>query len=157
MPQRQALPCIAASMSLSVGFGVFVEQRGGGHDLAGLAVAALHDVDVEPGFLDRLADRRLRRSPSIVVTRLAPTDETGVTQARGDLAIEMHGAGAARGDAAAELRALQVELVAQDPEQRHVAVATSTVSVLPFTLSVYAIVRAPRACVELQSLLRPLL
>src|SRR5262245_13582742 len=31
------------------------EQGGGGHDLAGLAVAALHDLEVEPGLLNPLA------------------------------------------------------------------------------------------------------
>src|SRR5258706_7879365 len=33
------------------------EQRGGGHDLAGLAVAALDDLEIEPRLLDFLADR----------------------------------------------------------------------------------------------------
>src|SRR5437773_8573045 len=32
--------------------GVLRQQRGGGHDLAGLAVAALHDLEVEPRLLD---------------------------------------------------------------------------------------------------------
>src|SRR5262249_60434866 len=31
------------------------EQRGGSHDLAGLAVAALNDLQVEPGLLNPLA------------------------------------------------------------------------------------------------------
>src|SRR5207237_338294 len=35
------------------------EQRGGGHDLARLAVAALHDLHVQPGLLGPLAARRL--------------------------------------------------------------------------------------------------
>ena len=33
-------------------------MRRGGHDLAGLAVAALHDLEIEPGLLHRLARRR---------------------------------------------------------------------------------------------------
>src|SRR6478736_4311932 len=35
--------------------GVLGEQRARGHQLAGLAIAALHHVDVEPGLLQRLA------------------------------------------------------------------------------------------------------
>src|SRR2546426_8248830 len=38
------------------GRGVLRQQRGGGHDLAGLAVAALHDLEVEPRLLHLLAD-----------------------------------------------------------------------------------------------------
>ena len=34
------------------------QQRAGAHDLAGLAVAALHHVQIKPGFLHRLAFRR---------------------------------------------------------------------------------------------------
>src|ERR1700754_2412627 len=36
------------------GFGIFREQGGGLHDLAGLAVAALRDIDLSPGFLHRV-------------------------------------------------------------------------------------------------------
>src|SRR5256714_10099251 len=35
------------------------QQRGSGHDLARLAVAALHDLHVQPGLLRPLAARRL--------------------------------------------------------------------------------------------------
>ncbi len=45
-------------MSASVGCGLLAEQRGGGHDLARLAVAALHDLVVEPGLLHPGAGRR---------------------------------------------------------------------------------------------------
>ena len=37
-----------------VGVRVGVEQGDGGHDLAGLAVAALRDLLVDPGLLDRM-------------------------------------------------------------------------------------------------------
>ena len=43
-----------------------------------------------------------------------------MTQERHGVAVEVHGAGAALRDAAAELGAGEAEQVAQDPEQRHV-------------------------------------
>src|SRR5271166_3826255 len=46
---------IAGHRSVDVGFRrvrISREQRGGGHDLARLAVAALHDPQIEPGLLD---------------------------------------------------------------------------------------------------------
>ena len=54
VPQRQMLPLMAASMSASVGSGFCFEQRGRGHDLAGLAVAALRDVVLDPRGLQRM-------------------------------------------------------------------------------------------------------
>ena len=53
-----------SSISSSVGFGFFAQQRGGGHDLSGLAVAALRHVLVDPGLLQRVAQvgRRALRS-----------------------------------------------------------------------------------------------
>ena len=59
---------------------------------------------------------------SMVVTALSPTLSTGVTQERIGLAVDMHGAGAAQGHAAAELGAGHAEHVAQHPQQRRVAV-----------------------------------
>ena len=46
---------IAASMSASRGLRVRLQQRGRGHDLAGLAVAALRHVVLQPGDLHRMA------------------------------------------------------------------------------------------------------
>ena len=60
VPQRQML-VIAASMSASVGLGFCREQRRGGHDHAGLAVAALRHLVLDPGLLhlvQRLAAAR---------------------------------------------------------------------------------------------------
>ena len=54
---------IASSMSASVGFGVCLQQRGGRHDLAGLAVAALRHVVLQPGRLHRMAERRPPTGP----------------------------------------------------------------------------------------------
>jgi hypothetical protein len=39
------------------GVGILGQQSRGGHDLAGLAVAALHDLKFAPGVLDALAGR----------------------------------------------------------------------------------------------------
>ena len=50
MPQRQMLPFMAALMAASGG--VRGEQGDGGHDLTGLAVAALWDLLRDPGFLN---------------------------------------------------------------------------------------------------------
>ena len=51
--QRQTLPAIAASMSASLGRFVLGEQRGRGHHLAGLAIAALGHVEFLPRGLHR--------------------------------------------------------------------------------------------------------
>ena len=61
-------------------------------------------------------------SPSIVVTRRPAILPTGVEHdARRD-AVEMHGAGAAEAAAAAELGADEIEVIAQDPEQRRLRI-----------------------------------
>src|SRR5262249_55225230 len=95
------------------------EQRGRRHDLTGLTVAALHDLHIEPRLLDLLADRGG-----------ADCLDGGDRMAYGGAdrhyagspgnAIQMHRAGAAERDAAAELGAVHPEHVAQDPEQGHV-------------------------------------
>ena len=60
-------------------------------------------------------------SPSSVVT--APlTSATGSTQERTACAVDVHGAGAALAEPAAEARALQREVVAQHVEQRGVGI-----------------------------------
>ena len=80
VPQRQMLPAMAASMSASLGLGVCGEQRGGRHDLARLAVAALHYLDLprllHPGPHRIVADRLDRRN------LLLAAADTGVTQER---------------------------------------------------------------------------
>ena len=56
----------------------------------------------------------------MVVTCFAPTLSTATRQERIGDAVDVHGAGAALGDAAAELGAGQAERVAQHPQQRRV-------------------------------------
>ena len=75
------LPAIAPSMSASLGFGLRLQQRRGRHDLARLAVAALHHVDLAPGGLHRLPTGSLPIA-SMVVIFLPSAADTGVTQER---------------------------------------------------------------------------
>jgi hypothetical protein len=51
-----------------------------------------------------------------------PTADTGVTQERIGWPSTMHGAGAALREAAAEMRIVEPEIVAQRVEQRHVGI-----------------------------------
>jgi len=53
VPQRQMLPDIAASISASLGSDFSPGCRGR-HDLARLAVTALHDLQVQPRLLNFL-------------------------------------------------------------------------------------------------------
>jgi hypothetical protein len=75
---------VARHRVVDVGIGrlaVLAEQRDGAHDLAGLAVAALHDVELAPGFLHHLADA-IGIDASMVVILRPTTADTGVVQAR---------------------------------------------------------------------------
>src|SRR2546425_12668731 len=94
-------------------------QRGGSHDLAGLAVAALHDLEVEPGPLHLAAARRFAHG---LDGRDRLADDRGHRRDAGAdrPAIQMHRAGSAQRRAAAELGAGQSDHVAQYPEQGHV-------------------------------------
>ena len=112
------LPFIARSMSASRRPGRRRQQRRGRHDLPGLAVAALRHIDLLPRDLQRMRavrgqpfERRDRRVGGGRHRRLA-----GANRA----AAHVHGAGAALSDAAAELRALQIQHIANDPQQGHV-------------------------------------
>src|SRR5262249_20647249 len=82
------------------------------------AIAALNDLEVEPGLLDLLADGSASdrldgrdRMPD----RSRDRHHAGSS---GD-AIQVHRAGAAERSAATELGPVHAEQVAQDPEQRH--------------------------------------
>src|SRR2546422_3249377 len=98
---------------------VLRQQRGGGHDLAGLAVAALHDLEVEPRLLDPLADGcgadALDGGDGMADRGAHRRDARSSWYA-----VEVHGAGAAQCGAAAELGASHAEQVPQDPKQGHV-------------------------------------
>src|SRR5437879_203525 len=100
------------------GMGILREQRRGGHDLPRLAVAALRHV-----FLDPRALHGVRAVPGEALDRGHPFAGDGghgqYAGARRD-AVQVDGAGAALGDAAAELGAGEPERVAQHPEERRV-------------------------------------
>src|SRR2546422_5248812 len=100
------------------GVRILREQRRGGHDLPRLAIAALRHV-----FLDPRALHRVRAVLGQAFDRRhALAGDGGHGQhagARRD-AIQVDGAGAALGDAAAELGAGEPEGVTQHPEERRV-------------------------------------
>src|SRR6266478_8011392 len=88
------------------------QQCRGRHDLARLTVAALHNVELEPGLLKGLSDRRLSNCFDRRDDLLA--DGTDGRYARAPRhAVDVHGAGAAQRDAAAELRTRDAEHIAQ--------------------------------------------
>src|SRR5258705_6210812 len=97
------------------------KERRRGHDLARLAVPALHDLPVEPRLLDFGARRC--RSDCLDRCDLGSADavDRGDAGTGGD-AVDVHGAGAAQCHAAAELRAGHAEHVAQHPQEWDVAV-----------------------------------
>src|SRR5207244_284558 len=93
-------------------------QRGGGHDLPRLAVAALRHV-----FLDPRALHGVRAVLGEAFDRSHPfAGDGGHGQHAGACrdAVQVDGAGAALGDAAAELGAGEPERVTQHPEERRV-------------------------------------
>src|ERR1700722_20172459 len=92
------------------------KQRRGLHDLAGLAVAALRYLQVEPGFLQRM----------VAIGGQALDGGDALASHHGDrrlarphrLAVEMDRAGAAHAGAAAIFRAGELEMLPHHPEQR---------------------------------------
>ncbi|MGY4299276.1 hypothetical protein ACVWXN_007371 [Bradyrhizobium sp. i1.4.4] len=83
-----------------------------------MAIPALDHLEIEPGFLhlracERIAD--MFDGGDGAVRNRADRQDTG---AHG-LAVDMHRAGTALRDAAAEFRARHSEDVAQHPQQRH--------------------------------------
>ena len=107
-------------MSASVGLAISVRERDRRHDLAGLAVAALDDVQPVPGVLH--GPRDLARD-TLDRGDLAAGGGRGRRHAGTDgLPVEMHRAGAALGDAASVLGAREPEILAQRPEQGSVRI-----------------------------------
>src|SRR6185503_11417021 len=95
------------------------QERGRCHDLPGLAVPALRHVDGRPRFLDRVrAIGRQAFDRDYLVGGLHVAHRQGA--GAHDLAVEVHGAGAALRDAASVLGARQPDLLADHPEQRRV-------------------------------------
>src|SRR5262245_49620890 len=95
--------------------GVLRQQGGGLHDLAGLAVPALRDLQFDPGSLDRMRVARIEAldGGDGGVADVAERDRTGPHC----LSVDVDGAGPALGDAAAELGSGEPQLLADHPEQ----------------------------------------
>src|SRR5260221_1597757 len=97
------------------------EERGRRHDPAIDAVAALRHLLVDPGLLELM--RLLRRAEPGERRDLAAGRRRDPGDAGADgAAVEMHGAGAALREAAAEMRVGEAEIAAQGLEQRHLGI-----------------------------------
>src|SRR3984893_128809 len=108
------------------------EQRGCRHDLTGLAIAALRDVDRRPRFLYGMragGGEALDGGDPIGSFHVFDPDGTRALH----LVIDMHGAGAALRDPAAVFGAGEADLLADDPQERgiclHFHVAHAAVDV----------------------------
>src|SRR5205807_10157420 len=89
------------------------------HDLPGLAIPALDDVELGPGLLDRVAAVRRKAFDG---GDLSFADRGDRKHAGADcLAVEVDGTGATLRHPAPELRPGKPEDISQDPEKRHVA------------------------------------
>ena len=99
---------------------MLLEQRRRGHDLPGLAEAALRDAELDPRLLQRMT--AVRREPLDGDAPLARGAANRRHAGAHHLAVEVHGARAAQRLAAAVLRAGEAEHVAQRPEQRHLGI-----------------------------------
>jgi hypothetical protein len=98
------------------GLGIFVEQHGGAHDLAGLAVAALRHVDFDPGALEWM--RKIVREAFDGGDMFAGHARQGGYARTYGLPFEMHGAGSAQSHPTAEFCASQSQGISNNPEQR---------------------------------------
>jgi hypothetical protein len=86
------------------------------HDLAGLTITALHDLEVKPRLLNLLTGSSL---PDGLDGRNGASLHEAVRQDAGTdrPSVEMDGTGPALGDAASELGAGKTEMIAQHPKQ----------------------------------------
>jgi hypothetical protein len=118
VPQRQIL-VISWSISASVGFRR--EQRRRRHDHAGLAVAALRHVMIEPSLLHPVQGAVLSQPfnrGDLLALGCAHRQRARAHRRP----VDVNGAGAALRDAAAILGAGQADLFPQCPQQRGVGV-----------------------------------
>ena len=94
--------------------GVLCEERSRGHDHAGLAVAALRNVELRPGLLHRMV--AVFRQSLDGGDFLACLYGVGWIDAGPDrIAVDVHGACAALGNAAAVFGTRESRLFPQDP------------------------------------------
>ncbi|MCY1540375.1 hypothetical protein D9M68_760100 [compost metagenome] len=101
------------------GCAIAFQQGHGTHDLAGLAVTALHHIKLLPGLLHRLACAALRDAFDGLDLR---TDRSGHRRHARTyrLPTHMHGASTAHRHAATKLGAGELQGVAQHPQQRRI-------------------------------------
>ena len=114
---------------VDVGIGrlrLLLEQRGGGHDLAGLAVAALGDVKVDPSLLQRM--QAIALGQAFDGHNLLPVGCRHRVGARPHrLAVQVDRARATLPLAAAILRTGELQVFAQNPQQRRIGMGTDIV------------------------------
>src|SRR5262249_8814709 len=96
------------------------EELGGLHDLARLAIAALRYLLGDPGLLQGMA--AVGRQPFDGGDRLAFDELDRHRAGAHRLAVDMDRAGPAGGNAAAELGAGELQVLAQDPQERRIAI-----------------------------------
>src|ERR1700753_2257242 len=103
------------------GFWIFREKGCCLHDLAGLAIAALRNVDLTPGLLHRMITGGMETFDG----RDFPADHVTNRRNAGpySLLVDDNGAGAAEGLATSEFGACHPDFVANKPEQREIRVA----------------------------------
>src|ERR1700733_9170497 len=99
---------------------IFFKQCGGGHDLAGLAVAALRYLQRDPGGLYRFRGLALEALNSSDLSPCHPRQGHDTRAYR--LAIEVHRTRTAQGHAAAKFGSSQARELAHGPQQRHVGI-----------------------------------
>jgi|HubBroStandDraft_5_1064220.scaffolds.fasta_scaffold68841_1 hypothetical protein len=118
---RSTAANIAAHEIVDIGVGglwFFCEQCYRGHDLSGLAVAALRNVFFDPSDLHGVAaicGQPFNRYDFLTTY----AGDRRNARARG-LAVDMHGAGSAQSHAAAKLRPGHIQGVPQNPQKRHI-------------------------------------
>src|SRR6266404_4536811 len=103
------------------GLQLVFQQRGDGHDHAGLAIAALRHVVLEPSLL-HLMQLAVLREPFDRRDLLARRGADGEGARTYRRAIDVDGAGATLRDAAAVFGAGQADVLADYPEQRRIRV-----------------------------------
>ena len=136
--QRHRLPLIASRASSSVGSGLSRDVGGDRGEEAGRAEAALQPVALAERLLHRVHVRPARAEP-LDRGHLVAVDRHREQQAGPHrLAVEQHRAGAADAVLAADVRAGQPQVVAQEvgqqPARRHAGVARHAVDGQPYVV-----------------------
>jgi hypothetical protein len=95
-------------------FWILDQERSRLHDLTGLAIAALRDIEVAPSFLNRMIARRMETldGRDLPVGHVGNRGDTGAY----GLLVDKDGASTAEGLAAAKLGASQSHLITEKPK-----------------------------------------